>query len=146
MKALFFVDTTVLVGAADRNDDFHGPAARILERVATGAGGIALTSDFVLDETATILGRRRGVGAARAVQFVNGILASPRVRCLYVTDAVFRQALETYRRFGATLSLTDATTVVLMGQAGCKSLFSHDGGFDRVPGLLRVSDVESAGS
>lgn len=134
---MLFVDTTVLVGAADRRDALHADGRRVLTGVAEGRLGNALVSDFVLDEAVTILGRRRGVGPKRAVAIARGVLESPRVRMLYVDAATFRQALDIYGLFGDALSFTDATTVALMRRAECDTLYSHDAGLDRVPGLVR---------
>lgn len=134
---MLFLDTTVLVGAADRRDQLHDASRRILQAVATGRLGTALVSDFILDETVTILGRRRGVGAKRAVQVALGVLDSGRVRCAFIDATTFRDALQVFAKFEATLSLTDASTVAVMRSAGCSVLFSHDADFDRVPGISR---------
>ena len=134
---MLFIDSTALVGAADRGDERHADGRALLTALASGALGQALVSDFVLDEVVTILGRRTGVGPARAVAFARGLLASPRVRMLYVEEDVVDQTLESYRRFGPALSFTDLTSVALMRRAGCTMLYSHDSGFDRVPTIQR---------
>lgn len=139
---MIFIDTTILVGAADRRDALHDDGRTVLKRVASGELGTALVSDFILDETLTILGRRRGVGPTVAAAFAQGLLGSPRVRCLYLDAPLFQEALVAYRRYGPTLSFTDATTVSLMARTGCRDLYSHDGGFDRVPAITRRTATE----
>lgn len=132
-----FLDTTVLVGGADARDARHGDGRAILRELAAGKLGTALVSDFVVDEAVTILGSRRGVGAEAAVAVLRSFLGSPRVRCLFVDAAALEETFDAYRRYRGALSFTDASTVVLMRRAGCGTLYSHDCGFDRVPGLLR---------
>lgn len=51
------MDTTVWVGASDRNDDFHESSRSIVEAIRLGKLPLALTTDFVIDETVTILGK-----------------------------------------------------------------------------------------
>lgn len=77
-----FIDTTMLVGAGDRKDQFHLDGKSLFEALPHRRFGMALVSDFVLSEVATILGRRRGPKEAAA--FVQAVLASPNVRSVFV--------------------------------------------------------------
>lgn len=134
---MLFLDTTVLVGAADARDECHEDGKAVLKSVATGKPGTAFVSDYVLDETLTILGQRRGVGPARAIDFVRRVLSSPRVK-LVVTDVEdFTQALDDYARHGGALSFTDVMSLVVMKGQGCSLICSHDAGFDRVKDVKR---------
>jgi predicted nucleic acid-binding protein len=134
---MLFLDTTILVGAADARDDCHADAKAILQAIATGKPGLALVSDYVLDETVTILGNRRGVGAAKAVAFVRRVLASPRVKLVVTDGADVAQALDDYPRHDGRLSFTDVMSLVVMAGQGCTLLCSHDAGFDAVRDVKR---------
>lgn len=135
---MLFLDTTVLVGAADARDECHEDGKAVLQAVASGRPGLAFTSDYVLDETLTILAGKRGVGAARAVEFVRRVMASPRVRVITIDSEDFQQALADYLRHGASgLSFTDTVSLVLMRAQGCSLICSHDSGFDKVKGIER---------
>jgi len=59
---LIFVDTIVWVGASDRNDDFHESSRSIIEAIRLGRLPLSLTTDSVIDETVTILEKRRSFG------------------------------------------------------------------------------------
>lgn len=134
---MLFLDTTVLVGAADLSDECHADGAALLKDLASGRRGTALTSDFVLDEAVTILGKRRGIGAKAAALFAERVLESRLVRCLYVDADVLAASLARYPRYAGALSFTDTVSVVLMERQGCEVLASHDEGFDRVAGIRR---------
>lgn len=81
---MIFVDTTVWVGDADLNDDFHESSHSLVESIRKGQTPSGLVTDFILDEAVTILGKRRGFGAGRARDIANAILASPRVFTVFV--------------------------------------------------------------
>lgn len=141
---MLFLDTTVLVGAADERDACHDDGKRILLAVATGRHGAALTSTFVLDEVITILSGPRRVGAAKAAAFVAKVMASPRVKVLPVGTDDFLDALAEHPRLGGLdLSFTDTTSVVLMRSRGCTVICSHDTGFDKVKGIRRAQSLDS---
>ena len=134
---MIFVDTTFWVGSADSNDDFHPSASLLISALRMGKTPVALTTDFVLDEVVTILGRRRGFGAEKAAEVAELLLSSPRVFTVYIDDALMKESLELYPEFRGRLSLTDVSSVVVMRKYGVKQIFSHDGDFDGVKGLHR---------
>jgi predicted nucleic acid-binding protein len=87
---LIFVDTTFWVGEADANDDLHASSHAAIDSILKGRTGTAVTTDFVLDETVTILGRRRGFGAEKAAKVGESVLSSPRVFTVYVDEALLK--------------------------------------------------------
>jgi predicted nucleic acid-binding protein len=138
---LIFIDTTVWVGDADLNDDFHESSHQIVESVRTGKTPLGLVTDFVLDELVTILGKRKGFGAAAARDTGRAILESPRVFTVFVDDSILRAALSVYPTYNGKLSLTDVITTVVMRKYGVHDVFSHDTDFDRVKGVRRLTHL-----
>lgn len=136
---MIFVDTTVWVGDADLNDDFHESSHRIVESIRTGETPHALVTDFIIDELVTILGKRKGFGAMHAKVTAEAILESPRVFTVFVDDSILRNALSIYPIYKGRLSLTDIVTTVVMKRYGVGDIFSHDTGFDRVKGIRRLT-------
>ena len=134
---MLFLDATVLVGVADAKDDVHADGVATWRALAEGALGQAHVTDLVIAEAVTILGRRPSVGAARTAAFAEGVLTSDRIDLLPVDGPTCREALALYRRFGPALSFSDVATVVQMHKMGCRTLYSHDRGFDRIPGMDR---------
>ena len=127
---MIFVDTTFWVGDADSNDDFHESSHMTIEAIRTGKAPSALTTDFVLDETVTILGKRKGFGAGNAAKVADSLLSSPRVFTVYIDEALLRESLRLYTGHKEDLSLTDASSRVVMRRYGVGRLFSHDHDFD----------------
>jgi predicted nucleic acid-binding protein len=138
---MIFLDTTVLVGAADARDECHADGKAILQAVAGGKPGAALVTDYVLDETLTILGKRRGIGASKAVAYVQRILSSPRIVRISIDAGDFDQALSLYARAGGALSFTDVVSLFVIQQQGCTIICSHDGGFDAIAAVKRQQSL-----
>lgn len=138
---MIFIDTTVWVGDADLNDDFHESSHEIIESVRTGKTPLGLVTDFVIDELVTILGKRKGFGSGRARDTGNAILESPRIFKVFADDGILRAALSAYPTYNGKLSLTDVVTTVVMKRYGVNDVFSHDSDFDRVKGVRRLASV-----
>ncbi len=136
-RTLIFVDTTVWVGDADRNDEFHGSAHDIIESIRLGSSPLGLTTDFIIDETVTLLGKRRGFGAAAAADVGKLIIASPRIVTLFVDESILKESLAAYARYAGKLSLTDVVSTIVMNRYSVKDIFSHDSDFDHVSGIRR---------
>jgi len=134
---LIFIDTTVWVGASDRNDDFHESSQDIVKAILFEKVPLVLTTDFIIDETVTILGKRKGFGAENARKVGQAILSSPRVLTVFVEETVLKSALEKYSRHLGQLSLTDVVSVVVMEKYHAKEIFSHDSDFDRIESIKR---------
>ena len=134
---MIFIDTTVWVGASDKNDEFHESSRTVVEAIRLEKLPLALTTDFIIDETVTILGKRKGFGAENAKKVGENILSSPRVFVVYVEEETLRRALERYPKHRGQLSLTDVVSVIVMEKYRVKEIFSHDSDFDGVKGILR---------
>lgn len=138
---MIFVDTTFWVGDADANDDFHESSHAVIEGIRTGITPLAITTDFVIDETVTILGKRRGYGAVNASKVAASILASPRVFTVYMDETLLKESLKLYPKYEGTLSLTDVTSTTVMRKYGVRQIFSHDHDFDKVEGVRRSESL-----
>ncbi len=136
---MIFIDTTVWVGDADLNDDFHVPSHGIIESVRTGRTPVGLVTDFIIDEVVTILGNRKGFGAGRAKETGIAIVESPRIFTLFVDDSILKEALTVYPMYNGRLSLTDVVTTVVMKRYCARDVFSHDSDFDEVKGVRRLT-------
>jgi len=134
---LIFVDTTVWVGASDKNDYFHKSSRSIVDAIRLGKLPLALTTDFVLDETVTILGKRKGFGAEKAKEVGERLLLSPRVFVIFVDELLLKDALKRYPRYRGKLSLTDVVSVVVMQKYHVREIFSHDQDFDEIEEISR---------
>ncbi len=134
MRRVFFYDTWAFVALANRSDPAHGVAVELdleLERL----GYVALTSDYVLDETLTLLSV--AAGARVAIAFLDGFSARVQagsVQLLQVTAARRERALALFRRLvfvERRLSFTDATSFALMLELAVSDVFTADAHFSR---------------
>jgi uncharacterized protein len=106
----------------------HTAARRFLSRVSTGKHGVPVTTDYVLDETLTLLRSRRGLSAAR--EFISKIRESSSVSIFWVDKNLFEKALEIFRKSeGKSWSFTDCTSFALMNELSIGDAFAFDGHF-----------------
>jgi predicted nucleic acid-binding protein len=131
---LIFVDTTIWVSGLDSADSLHEDGRAVLEAIVDGNLSPALTTDFVLDETLTLL-KRRGAKSDVVVKALENLLASSLVRVVYVEETLFLEALSSFKKY-ERLSFTDAVTMAAMQRYKIKDIFSHDRDFD-VKGIVR---------
>ncbi|MEE8167862.1 MAG: PIN domain-containing protein [Candidatus Hydrothermarchaeales archaeon] len=135
---MIFIDSTVWIGAADRSDKWHRSAKRTIEKLP--AGPLAITTDHVIGETVTILGRRAQVSAEQAKKVASDILNSPKVEVIFIDEFLLHDALEKYPQYGGKLSLTDVVSITVMEKYKIREIYSHDTDFDGAKGVVRKTD------
>ena len=127
MKQLF-IDTSVFIALGDASDCNNRKARRIAEKEA--AAHRFITSDLVLDETATLL--RSALGAGKAVSFVRGILSSRLYKIYYVDAAILATSLEFMSKFAdKNISCTDASTMAFVRTQRIPKIFTFDPDFKK---------------
>lgn len=131
---MIFIDTTVLVAGIDASDTLHEDGKAVLRAILDGSLPGAVTTDYVLDETLTLL-RRRGASTAAAAGAVEGLLSSSLIDMVFVHETLFKEALTTFRKY-QKLSFTDAVSLTVMQRQKIKEVFSHDRDFD-LKGITR---------
>lgn len=122
---MIFVDTSYWVALRVRRDPRHGLAVDLLG--GHGEAGL-VTSTAVRGETWTYL--RRRAGHASAVEFLDAVEGSARVRVAAVTPEIDEEALAWLRRRDEReYSYVDATSFVLMGHLRIREALAFDGDF-----------------
>ena len=133
---MIFIDTGAFLARYLRNDQHHRSAVAVWEKLGSNHEN-CITSNFVLDETFTLLGRRAGYGFA--VQRAKNIYAS-RTLTIYRPDR--RDEINALQFFGKYadqhVSFTDCISFVLMKREKINRVFSFDrhflfAGFHVVP-------------
>ena len=119
-----FVDTAGWMACADGSDPAHGKAVAVRDSWLEG-GGLFVTSDYVADETLTLLRIRLGIDAAEAWwQQVDG---SSRVRWEYVSLARADKARGLFFRYrDKDFSFTDCTSFILMRELKLREALTTD--------------------
>ena len=111
MKALF-VDTAGWITCADGADPAHARCCAARD-AALEAGQTLVTTDFVVDETLTLIRLRLGLSAAEAWwQQIDG---SPRLRWERIDSDRFEKARHLFFQYrDKDFSFTDCTSFVIM--------------------------------
>lgn len=120
-----FVDTSFWVALRNRRDGSHRIAQRLLEAHAAEP---LVTSNHVRGETWTFL--RRRAGHRSAVDFLEAIDHSPRVRLVFTSEDLENAALRWLRRHDEReYSFVDATSFALMRSLRIRDALAFDGDF-----------------
>jgi len=131
-----FVDTAGWMACADGADPAHA-RARTARDAALAAGRLLVTTDYVVDETLTLLRMRLGLPAAEA--WWSQIEASSRVRWQWVDAARAEKARAVFfRHRDKDYSFTDCTSFVVMRELRLKEALTTDrhfrqAGFQALP-------------
>jgi predicted nucleic acid-binding protein len=124
------IDTWGWVAVADRRDPGHEAATEIFHQARRSGG--AVTSNFVLDETFTLLFRRRPF--EDAWHFTTDVVRSPFIDIQEVTSARFSRTIELRKQFSdkPKISFTDLSTMAIMLELGITDILTADQHFTHV--------------
>ncbi len=119
-----FVDTWGWVAIADRRDAGHEAATEIFRRAHRSGG--AITSNFILDETFTLLFKRRPF--EEAWHFTTNVVQSPFIDVQEVNSARFSKTIELRKQFSdkPKISFTDLSTMAIMLELGISDILTAD--------------------
>lgn len=137
MRAVF-VDTGGWMACADRADPAHRSCSRARDEVLE-AGHTLMTSDFVVDETLTLIRVRLGLGAADA--WWHQIDGSARLRWERVDSDRFERARHLFFQYrDKDVSFTDCTSMAIMRELKLTTVLTtdrhfHQAGLSTLPAL-----------
>lgn len=135
-----FVDTSAWAGYYDAGDRWH-TAAREAVTSLLDQGVTFVTTDYVLDETITLL--LHHAGRERVLVFVDAIQRSRNVQLVRVDAGVWELAWQLFKQYDDKVwSFTDCTSFAVMRQMDLQQAFAFDhdfeqAGFDIWPGMER---------
>ena len=129
---MIFIDTGAFLARCLMKDQHHRSALETWEKLGSNREN-CVTSNFVLDETFTLLGRRAGYGFA--VQRAKNIYASQALTICRPSREDEIRALQFFSKYADQhVSFTDCITFALMKREKINRVFSFDGHF-RLAGL-----------
>lgn len=127
-KKAIFVDTSAFKALFDFSDEFHKKAENFFKKIKKEKI-VLITSNFILDETYTLIRVRMGKPAA--LQFHQDLINSFSV--LKVKRITLSDEQKAWRYFaklpGRGMSFTDCTSFALMKRLGIKNAFTFDNDF-----------------
>jgi uncharacterized protein len=132
------VDTWGWAALEDSKDPLHKAAAKCYEQYSSGSGRV-LTSNFVLDETFTLLFRRRPYD--EAWRFATGLMQSQLICVEVVTEPRFLRAFDLRKKFSdkPRISFTDLTSMAIMTEMKVTDILTADAHFVQVGLGFRLS-------
>jgi len=126
MKGIF-VDTAGWVACADRADPAHKRACEARD-AALEQGRVMVTTDYVVDETLTLIAKRLGLAAAEA--WWGQVDGSRRLRWEWITPARAEEARALFfRHRHKDYSFTDCTSLVVMRELRLTHALTTDAHF-----------------
>jgi predicted nucleic acid-binding protein len=137
-----FIDTWGWLTLRDRSEARHGEVDRFYREVRRRRDSV-YTSDYVLDETVTLLFRRLPFSMAKeSLQHIQQAIANGYLRLEWMTPQRFEKAIEMRYRFQdkPRISFTDLTSMVVMSEREIEEILTEDDhflhvgmGFRKVP-------------
>jgi predicted nucleic acid-binding protein len=124
---MIFVDTAAFLAIENRRDAHHEEALRYW-RSCLEKGKPLVTSDYVLDESYTIM--RVRAGHTVAVQFGEALRASRLLRVEHITPETIEAGWRIFKDFSDhAFGFTDCTSFALMQRLGIEAAFTFDAHF-----------------
>lgn len=133
-----FVDTSAWAALYDTSDKYHLYATQGINNLL-GHSVTFVTSDYIFDETVTLLMRRNG--KHQAVRFGIWALKAENIELLSIDNEVWRAAWEMFQSYDdKQWAFTDCTSFVLMRKQNLHRAFAFDqhfeqAGFQLWPGM-----------
>jgi predicted nucleic acid-binding protein len=127
-----FVDSSAWYALVNARDKNHLAAKRFLE-----AGHRLLTTNFVIDETITLVLVRKGYQAA--VDLGEQLWSEEQARIVWLSRTDQRAAWQLFKRYSdKEFSFTDCTSFVVMERLELTHAFAFDEHFDQTGQFVRV--------
>ncbi len=121
---MIFVDTSAFLALENRGDVYHSKAL-IFKDTCIKTGQALITSDYVLDESYTII--RLRAAHAVAVQFGETLRKSQFIRIEYITPEIIEEAWRLFKAYADhDFSFTDCTSFALMERLHINNAFTFD--------------------
>ena len=128
---MIFVDSSYYIGLSDKKDQWHEDAKRLMPFVHDND---IVVSNLIMTEVLTAVGKRSGGKEAhkRYLYFLDNS------KIIYVDERIFDNAEKIFLQFDGTLSIADASSVLIMRMMSISQIVSFDSDFDKVDGIHRV--------
>jgi predicted nucleic acid-binding protein len=125
---MLFLDTSAFLAIENRRDTHHQEALRFRDACFKD-GRMLITSDYILDESYTLMRFRAGFHIA--VQFGEALRASRLIRIEHITPEITEKAWLLFKQFSDhEFSFTDCTSFVLMERLHIQTAFTFDHHFN----------------
>lgn len=127
---MIFIDTSWFYAIEVEPDKYHEEAMKTKKQLAQGTYGVPYTSNYILDETVTLLRFKASLKAA--VIFKEKIKNSKVLRVVRISEDLEAKAYKKLKKFrDLPLSFTDCTSFAVMESLNVKRVFTFDNDFKK---------------
>lgn len=128
---MIFIDTSAFYAMDVQNDANHERASKIKEDIAENKYGVPYTTNYIIDETLTLM--RFRVGHEEAIAFGEKIKSSRVLKIIRVDENIENYSLDVFKKFkNIELSFTDCVSLAVMKELGIKEIFAFDQHFSQL--------------
>lgn len=138
--AVAVVDTGILIGMADIDDQHHDVAMEIVHGMDRGDLPTGRVTNYIALETLNWIHSRKRHG--KAVETYERLNQSAGFEVLHAAQKDFTSAVNLFQTYEG-LSLGDATIVAYMEREGIEYLYSFDDDFDVVEAITRLETPDN---
>jgi len=138
--AVAAVDTGVLIGMADSDDQHHHVAMEIIRGIDHDDLPTGRVTNYVVLETLNWIHTRHH--QEQAVETYTRLNQSAGFEILQTAQKGLSRAVELFHEYEG-LSFGDATTAAYMQREGVEYLYSFDDDFDAVTGITRLATADN---
>jgi len=138
--AVAVVDTGVLVGMADVEDEHHDTAMEIVRGMDHGDLPTGRVTNYIALETLNWIHNRKR--HEKAVETYERLNQSAGFEILHAAQKDFTSALSLFQTYDS-LSFGDATIAAYMQRENIEYLYSFDDDFDAIEGLTRLETADN---
>lgn len=129
-----FIDTWGWLALRDRREDLHEDAKNVYQKYRK-KGANLYTSDYILDETFTLLFKRLSKGLAHdSIERIHKTIETSLVTLEWVNRKEFNHAKRLRAKFQdkPNISFTDLTSMAIMEEKSIKKILTADDHFTHV--------------
>ena len=138
--AITIVDTGVLIGLADVDDDHHDTAMEIVRGMDHGDLPTGQVTNYIVLETLNWIHSRKR--HEKAIETYERLNQSAGFEVLHAAQKDFSSALNLFETYDG-LSFGDATIAAYMQREGIEYLYSFDDDFDSLDGITRLETPDN---
>lgn len=132
---MIVLDTSFIVAYKIENDNHHAEAVKIFDEIVEGKYGKPVISDYIFDETITVVFKR---SKKLAIAAATGDELKDSVEILVVDSLFFEDGWKTFKDQDNNFSFTDCTTLALMKKKNIENIATFDEDFKEIKEITAI--------
>ena len=130
-----FIDSSVFCAYANVRDVHHKNARKIIEDIISGKHENGITTDYVFDETVTVI--RRKANSETAIE-IGKFLLDSEIFIAKIDSLSFQKSWELFQ--ANEMSFTDCSNIAFMNLFDISKIATFDKGFKNIKGLQVIEN------